>query len=60
MNAEFFAEAKTARSSPTKRPDVQAKARAIQQSIPPMTPQETQGDLAYPYPGKGVSGESSN
>jgi hypothetical protein len=60
MNAEFEEEILTAQSSPTKRPDVQAHARAIQQSIKPVQQPWQQGTLAYPLPGKGVSGESSN
>lgn len=60
MNGEFWEEFEETQSSPTKRPDVQAHARAIQESIPPITKQQRQGGLAYPYPGKGVSGESSN
>ena len=36
---------------------VQANARAITESIPPIPQRETQGGLAYPYPGKNPSGE---
>lgn len=60
MIAEFFEQVLIAQSSPTERPDVQAHARAIQESIPHVSRQITQGGLAYPYPGKGVSGESTN
>lgn len=60
MLPEFFAEAEAARATPLKRPVVQANARAIQESTKPIPRRETQGGLAYPYPGKGVSGESSN
>ena len=60
MNAEFWEEFETAQSSSAKRPDVQTFARAIQQSIPPAVQPWQQGTLAYPYPGKGVSGETTN
>jgi len=60
MNAEFWEEIDAAQASPTKRPDVQAFARAISESIPPVSKQQRQGGLAYPLPGKGVSGETTN
>lgn len=60
MNREFWAEFTLTQTSPTERPEVQAYARAIAESIPPARPQTQQGELAYPYPGRGVSGESSN
>lgn len=60
MNAEFFEQVLTAQSTPTARPDVQAHARAIQESIKPIPARERQGGIAYPYPGKGVSGETTN
>jgi hypothetical protein len=47
----------TSQVSPTERPFVQANARAITESIPPIPQRETQGGLAYPYPGKNPSGE---
>lgn len=39
------------------RPFVQTHARAITESVPPLSQTETQGGLAYPYPGKNPSGE---
>ncbi len=57
MNKEFFESILVAQSSPTERPFVQANARAITESTPPLTQKETQGDLPYPYPGKNPSGE---
>ena len=60
MNAEFWEEANATQVSATKRPDVQAHARAIQESIKPISQRERQGGIAYPYPGKGVSGETTN
>lgn len=60
MINEFIEEILTAQSSPTARPDVQQFARAIQESIPPAQQSVQQGGLAYPYPGRGVSGESTN
>jgi hypothetical protein len=60
MNAEFFEEVNATQVSPTERPEVQAFARAISESIPPATQREAQGGLTYPLPGKGVSGETTN
>lgn len=61
MNAEFWEEFEVTQSSPVERPQVQSMARAIQESIPPAAKQRgPSSGLAYPYPGKGVSGESSN
>lgn len=60
MLLEFIEEAEAARATPTKRPKVQANTRAIQESIKPLPRRQVQGGLAYPYPGKGVSGETSN
>lgn len=54
---DFLGEVLTAQSSPTERPFVQANARAITESTPPLTQKETQGGLSYPYPGKNPSGE---
>jgi hypothetical protein len=60
MRDEFLESVLTAQGSPTERPFVQANARAISESMPPMSQQETKGSLPYPYPGKGVSGETTN
>lgn len=60
MNREFWDAFLATQDSATERPEVQTYARAIQQSIPPAMTQVQQGGLAYPYPGRGVSGESSN
>ena len=60
MNAEFWEAILITQSALTERPEVQQFARAIQQSIPPVSQREVQGGFAYPYPGKGVSGESTN
>ena len=57
MIKEFIEAILTAQSSPAERPFVQANARAITESTPPLTQKETQGDLPYPYPGKNPSGE---
>ena len=60
MFTEFAQQVVAARTTPLKRPQVQAKARAIQESMKPAPRREGQGGLAYPYPGKGVSGETTN
>lgn len=60
MSPEFWQAVQATQGANSKRPDVQAHARAIQQSIKPISQRERQGGLAYPLPGKGVSGESSN
>lgn len=60
MWKDFLDSVISAQTSATQRPDVQTHARAIQESIPPMSQRETKGGLPYPYPGKGVSGETTN
>jgi len=60
MNGEFWEEVLATQSSPTERPQVQAYARAIAESIPPASQGMRQGGLTYPLPGKGVSGETTN
>jgi hypothetical protein len=57
MWQEFIESIINAQVSPTERPFVQANARAITESVPPLTQKETEGDLPYPYPGKNPSGE---
>jgi hypothetical protein len=57
---EFAKQVVAARTTPLKRPQVQAKTRAIQESMKPAPRRQGQSGLAYPYPGKGVSGETSN
>lgn len=42
------------------RPQIQQQARAITLSTPPIRTANQEGDLPYPYPGKGVSGETTN
>jgi hypothetical protein len=60
MRPEFEEEILEAQYCPVLRPSVQANTRAIAESIPPVSKRQTQGGLAYPYPGKGVSGETTN
>lgn len=57
MKDEFIQSILNAQISLTERPFVQANARAITESTPPLTQKETEGDLPYPYPGKNPSGE---
>jgi hypothetical protein len=58
--SEFAKQVVAARDCGSDRPVVQAKTRAIQESMKPAPRRKGQGGLAYPYPGKGVSGETTN
>lgn len=57
MKEEFIQSILNAQACDADRPFVQANARAITESTPPLTQKETEGDLPYPYPGKNPSGE---
>ena len=60
MIQEFIQGMLSATVTDKERPQIQQQARAITYSTPPLSRRETQGDLPYPYPGKGVGGESTN
>lgn len=60
MNQEFMQGVVFSRETDKVRPQVQRQARAITESVPPLSRRETDGDLPYPYPGKGVGGETTN
>jgi hypothetical protein len=60
MKKEFIDSVINAQFCALERPQIQQQARAITLSVPPLSRRETQGDLPYPYPGKGVSGETTN
>lgn len=46
------------RGSPEKGPSIRANAKQITYSLPPY--RQDQQSTAYPSPGRGVSGESTN
>jgi len=60
MRQEFLNSILDAQVSLTERPQIQQQARAITYSTPPIRIANQEGDLPYPYPGKGVGGESTN
>lgn len=48
------------RSPGPRRPQIQRQARAITEAAPNPYNKVRDGNLAYPYPGKGVNGETTN
>ena len=57
----FFFEMAMAQDPPTlSRPQVQQQARLLTELAPRPDQAEQPGALAYPAPGRGVSGESQN
>lgn len=61
MRSEFGFEAETSRNPATfPRPQIQQKARRLMELAPNPYSRKQDGVLAYPYPGKGVSGETTN
>lgn len=60
MIREFAEGAEHGRQPGPPRPQVQRQARALTLAAPPISQRETEGGLTYPYPGKGVSGETTN
>jgi hypothetical protein len=60
MNREFYVSAEAARAPGPKRPQIQRQARLISEAAPSPYDRVRDGGLAYPYPGKGVNGETTN
>ena len=60
MNREFVQGVEHGRLPGPPRPQIQQQARAITLSVPPISAPEREGGLTYPYPGKGVNGETTN
>ena len=60
MNAEFLQGAEHGRTPGPIRPQIQRQARLMtEMAVNPRVAAENSG-LTYPYPGKGVSGETTN
>lgn len=60
MIQEFIQGMLSATVTDKERPAIQSQARAITLSTPPIQRTERDGGLTYPYPGKGVNGETAN
>lgn len=60
MNREFAESAEHGRIPGPPRPQIQRQARAITESAPNPYNKQRDGGLSYPYPGKGVNGETTN
>ena len=57
---EFVLSAEAARNPGPKRPQVQRQARLLSEAAPNPYNRVRDGGLAYPYPGRGPNGETSN
>ena len=60
MLVQFADGAAVGRDPGPRRPQIQRQARLLTEAAPNPYNRVIDGDLPYPYPGKGVSGETTN